>query len=85
VLSTQNNVVDTIASCNNVRSADFTVGSLGRLVGISAGVQAFVPDPLPIELSLDHLAVRLLADAEHAIGRLAATTGSQARRPSPAG
>jgi Fic family protein len=58
-----------------VRSGDFTVDSPGRLVDISAGVQAFVPDPLPIELSLDHAAVRLLSNAEYAIGRLVGAVG----------
>ena len=58
-----------------MRSGDFTVDSPGRLVDISAGVQAFVPDPLPIELSLDHAAVRLLSNAEYAIGRLVGAVG----------
>ena len=58
-----------------MRSTDFTRESPGRLVEIASGVQAFVPDPLPDELALDHVAIRLLTDAEHAIGRLVGAVG----------
>jgi Fic family protein len=58
-----------------VRSADFSPGSPGRLVEIPPGVLAFVPDPMPDELPLDHVAIRLLSDAEHAIGRLVGAVG----------
>jgi Fic family protein len=58
-----------------VRSTDFTPESPGRLVEIPSEVKAFVPDPLPDELALDHVVVRLLTDAEHAIGRLVGAVG----------
>ena len=58
-----------------MRSTDFTPESPGRLVEIPTGVQAFVPDPLPDELALDHVVIRLLTDAEHAIGRLVGAVG----------
>jgi hypothetical protein len=58
-----------------VRADDFSVESPGRLVEIPSGVVAFVPDPIPDELALDHLAIRLLSDAEHAIGRLVGAVG----------
>ena len=53
-----------------MRAADFTADSPGRLVDIPPGVPAFIPHPLPEVLSLDHAAVRLLSDADYAIGRL---------------
>jgi Fic family protein len=58
-----------------VRSADFTPDSPGRLVRIGGGAAAFVPGPLPDVLPLDHAAVRLLTDADHAIGRLVGAVG----------
>jgi hypothetical protein len=41
-----------------VRSTNFTAESPGRLVEIPPGVAAFVPDPMPDELALDHAAIR---------------------------
>jgi Fic family protein len=58
-----------------VRSADFRAESPGSLLEISPGVAAFVPAAMPDELSLDHATVRLLSDAEHAIGRLVGAVG----------
>jgi Fic family protein len=58
-----------------VRTADFSPESPGRLVEISLGVPAFVPDPMPDELTLDYVTIRLLSDAEHAIGRLVGAVG----------
>jgi Fic family protein len=58
-----------------VRTADFSPDSPGRLVEIPPGVPAFVPDPMPDELTLDYVAIRLLSDAEHAIGRLVGAVG----------
>lgn len=58
-----------------MRRADFTRDSPGRLVSAGGGATAFVPDPLPEALPLDHAAVRLLADADHAIGRLVGAVG----------
>ena len=58
-----------------MRVAEFTRESPGRLVEIPPGVAAFVPNPLPDELALDHVAIRLLSDAEHAIGRLVGALG----------
>ncbi|HEV8363090.1 MAG TPA: Fic family protein [Gemmatimonadaceae bacterium] len=58
-----------------MRAADFTAESPGGLVDIPPGVPAFVPNPLPDVLPLDHAAVRLLADADHAIGRLVGAVG----------
>ncbi len=50
-----------------MRSTDFTPESPGRLVEIPTGVQAFVPDPLPDELALDHVVIRVLTDAEQGV------------------
>ena len=58
-----------------MRTADFSPESPGRLVEIPHGVPAFVPDAMPDELALDHVAIRLLSDAEHAIGRLVGAVG----------
>lgn len=58
-----------------MRPADFSPESPGRLVEIPPGVAAFVPDPMPDELPLDHVVIRLLSDAEHAIGRLVGAVG----------
>jgi hypothetical protein len=58
-----------------VRTADLSPESHGRLVEIWPGVPAFVPDPMPDELTLDYVAIRLLSDAEHAIGRLVGAVG----------
>ncbi len=58
-----------------MRPADFSPESPGRLVEIPLGVAAFVPDPMPDELALDHVVIRLLSDAEHAIGRLVGAVG----------
>jgi Fic family protein len=47
-------------------------GSAGRRPARRAGVR---PDPLPTDLPLDNECVRLLADADHAIGRLVGAVG----------
>ena len=63
-----------------MRSADFSRESPGRLVEIPPGVPTFVPDPMPDELALDYVAIRLLSDAEHAIGRLVGAVAAAAAR-----
>lgn len=42
---------------------------------IAGGVLAFVPDPMPRELALTTHEVRLLSDADYALGRLSGTSG----------
>jgi len=54
--------------------SDFSPSSPGRLVVIDDPVVAFVPAPLPADVPLDARTTRLLADADHALGRLAGTT-----------
>ena len=58
-----------------MRASDFAGKAPGRLVPTNDGAQAFVPDPLPNSIDLGHSTVRLLADAENALGRLVGTTG----------
>jgi Fic family protein len=58
-----------------VRITDFSPESPGRLIQILPGVSAFVPEPMPDEVALDYVAIRLLSDAEHAIGRLVGAVG----------
>ncbi len=55
--------------------AAFSPECPGKLVDVQPGVSAFVPDPLPTDLPLGNTCVRLLADADHAIGRLVGTVG----------
>ena len=56
-------------------AAKFSPQSPGRLVPTIQGAQAFVPDPVPRRLDLDLRTIALLAEAEHAVGRLAGTAG----------
>jgi Fic family protein len=56
-------------------AAHFTPGSPGHLVPTTEGALAFVPDPLPRHLDLQLATIRLLAEAENAIGRLGGTAG----------
>ena len=48
----------------------FTKDSPGRLVLISEGVHAFVPEPLPTEMPLLPETVKLLSEADRALGQL---------------
>jgi Fic family protein len=54
-----------------MNSGDFTTNAPGRLVSLPSGADAFVPHPLPPELSLDMATIELLASAERMLGRLA--------------
>ena len=58
-----------------MKASDFVDTAPGKLVPTLDGALSFVPDPLPMSLDLDHLTVRLLADAENALGRLVGITG----------
>jgi Fic family protein len=58
-----------------VQAADFTPDSPGRLVPAQGGALAFVPEPMPLDLSLGTAEVRLLSDADYALGRLAGAAG----------
>lgn len=60
-----------------MRSEDFTAEAPGRLVPTSGGVRAFVPAPLPTDVALSSRAVRLLARAENALGRLQGTAARE--------
>jgi Fic family protein len=53
-----------------VRREEFTAKAPGQLVVAPQGHLAFVPDPLPPELDLNHATINLLADAERAVGEL---------------
>jgi cell filamentation protein, protein adenylyltransferase len=55
--------------------SNFVASMPGTLVRTYDGAFAFVPAPLPETISLDPVAVRLLADAENSLGRLVGTTG----------
>ena len=55
---------------------EFIEGFPGRLIPTGeTGVVAFVPAPLPRALPLDLTTIRLLADAENALGRLQGAVG----------
>ena len=57
-----------------MQAPDFTALSPGRLVSTVEGAIAFVPHPAPRTLPLDLTTVRLLGEAENALGCLAGTT-----------
>ena len=57
-----------------MRREDFTQNAPGRLFPTTHGVLAFIPDPAPRSLDLDASAIKLLAAAERALGRLAGLT-----------
>lgn len=57
-----------------MKSEDFTPEAPGKLVPTTHGTEAFVPDPLPRNISLPSETILLLADAESAVGRLGGTT-----------
>jgi Fic family protein len=59
-----------------VQALQYTNDSPGRLVPVGEGRVAFVPDPLPTELSLDREATDALANAEYALGRLVGATAT---------
>lgn len=58
-----------------MQATDFTADSPGRLVQIRPDVVAFVPDAMPAELALGPEIVRLLSQADYALGRLAGSAG----------
>jgi Fic family protein len=58
-----------------VQVTDFTRDSPGRLVPAAGQAVAFVPDPMPDELSLGSDEIRLLSEADYALGRLAGSAG----------
>ena len=53
-----------------MRTEDFTNDASGRLVKSTLGVLTFVPNPLPPVLQFDASLVRLIANAERALGGL---------------
>src|SRR5215212_11081961 len=63
-----------------MRREDFTADAPGRLVVAPEGHLAYVPDPLPPQLSLELSTINLLADAERALGEL---KGVGQRLPNP--
>lgn len=60
-----------------MRSDDFSPDAPGTLVPTTQGARAFVPDPIPRNLTLPSETVLLLADAEGAVGRLEGTTARE--------
>lgn len=60
-----------------MKSEDFTPEAPGKLVPTTRGAQAFVPDPLPRNISLPGETILLLAEAESAVGRLGGTTARE--------
>lgn len=56
---------------------EFTSDAPGRLVGTVMGAHAFVPAPLPATMDLSAKAVRRLARAENALGRLLGTAARE--------
>ena len=58
-----------------MQETDFADVKPGRLVPIGGGALAFVPDPMPAELHLGAASVRLLSEADYALGRLAGASG----------
>lgn len=54
---------------------EYTACAAGKLVSTTHGAWAFVPSPMPRELSLDADTVRQLSEADHALGHLNGTTG----------
>lgn len=63
-----------------MQPVDFTPDSPGRLVPTLGGALAFAPDPMPADLRLGSATVRLLSEAEYALGHL---TGSAGRLVNP--
>lgn len=60
-----------------MKSEDFQESAPGSLIPTAGGALAFAPDPLPEQLALGSATVRLLAQAENALGRLAGTTARE--------
>ena len=58
-----------------MQASDFQSDSPGRLVAIADGGWAFVPAPMPEAVPLGSESVRLLSEAEYALGRLAGSAG----------
>jgi Fic family protein len=60
-----------------MRAEDFQPTAPGRLVPTTNGALAFAPDPIPASLPLSPGTIRLLSEAENALGRLAGTTSRE--------
>lgn len=63
-----------------MRSSDFTPDAPGRLITVDSDGPAFLPHPLPPEITWDGSLVRLLGEAERALGEL---NGVGRRLPNP--
>ncbi len=53
-----------------MRAEDFAPDCPGKLVPTTGGLTAFVPAPLPPSIGADWETVGLVAEADHALGRL---------------
>lgn len=60
-----------------MEQSEFSKSAPGNLIRTTDGVVAFVPDPLPRDLTLGHETIKYLAEAENAVGRLAGTTARE--------
>lgn len=58
-----------------MQATDFSADSPGRLVPTAGDALAFVPNPMPEELDLGRVEIRLLSEADYALGRLAGSAG----------
>lgn len=58
-----------------MQETDFAAVRPGRLVPRTGGALAFAPDPMPASLPLGPASVRLLSEADYAVGRLAGASG----------
>jgi Fic family protein len=54
-----------------MHSSDFSASAPGSLIATVDGAPAFIPDPLPVAIPLNPPTIRLLSEAENALGRLA--------------
>ncbi len=63
-----------------MKLADFTQDMPGKLVSIQDGHKAFVPYPLPPKINLDMTSIKILSEAERALGHLG---GVGKRLPNP--
>ena len=57
--------------CQTMRPEDFSSDRTGQAIKTLTGYWAFLPNPLPPELAYDTALIRLLGEAERAIGELA--------------
>src|ERR1043165_8273452 len=63
-----------------MRAEDFTPNAPGKLVNTADGILAFVPNPLPPEFTLGWKTIKLLSEAERALGKLG---GAGQKLPNP--